>query len=227
MAVLSAAAGAPLVLSPTTAEAKASKAAVHYRDSPNGMQMCHICKFYIGGRGGMMGGGMMGGGMRGGAVERPDKAARLDAVKELETQIKTLKAAIDKAPAKDPNFAALEGDALTKAMDLYTPEMDAITAIQTTLTTLRGGGRGMTATSDDLSALRVLANDEKATKTVAKIDELIKTAQTRTNRRGNRGGAGGGGMMGGGAGGGGGMMGGGAGVGRGAGRGGAGGAGGA
>jgi hypothetical protein len=63
MAVLSAAAGAPLVLSPTTAEAKASKAAVHYRDSPNGMQMCRICKFYIGGRGGMMGGGMMGGGM--------------------------------------------------------------------------------------------------------------------------------------------------------------------
>ena len=68
MAVFLAAAGVPLVLSSTTAEAKASKAAVHYRDSPNGMQMCHMCKFYIGGRGGMMGGGMMRrGGMMGGA----------------------------------------------------------------------------------------------------------------------------------------------------------------
>jgi anaerobic selenocysteine-containing dehydrogenase len=68
MAVFSAAAGVPLVLSSTAAEAKASKAAVHYRDSPNGMQMCHMCKFYIGGRGGMMGGGMMRrGGMMGGA----------------------------------------------------------------------------------------------------------------------------------------------------------------
>jgi len=73
IAVFSAAAGMPLMLAPTAAEAKASKAAVHYRDYPKGMQMCHMCKFYIGGggrRGGMggmcMGGGMMGrGGMMG------------------------------------------------------------------------------------------------------------------------------------------------------------------
>jgi hypothetical protein len=68
MAVFSAAAGMPLMLASTAAEAKASKAAVHYRDYPKGMQMCHMCKFYIsagGGRSGMMGCGMMGGGMMG------------------------------------------------------------------------------------------------------------------------------------------------------------------
>ena len=56
--------GMPLMLASTAAEAKASKAAVHYRDYPNGMRMCHMCKFYIagGGRRGGMGGMCMGGG---------------------------------------------------------------------------------------------------------------------------------------------------------------------
>jgi hypothetical protein len=74
MAVFSAAAGMPLMLASTAAEAKASKAAVHYREYPSGMRMCHMCKFYIaagGGRSGMMGcpmgGGMMGRGTMGGA----------------------------------------------------------------------------------------------------------------------------------------------------------------
>ena len=65
MAVFSAAAGMPLMLASTAAEAKASKAAVHYQDHPNGMRMCHMCKFYItesGGRSGGMGGMCMGGG---------------------------------------------------------------------------------------------------------------------------------------------------------------------
>ena len=67
MAVFSAAAGMSLMLASTAAQAKASKAAVHYRDSPNGMRMCHMCKFYIAGGGqsgmGCMGGmGMMGAG---------------------------------------------------------------------------------------------------------------------------------------------------------------------
>jgi hypothetical protein len=67
MAVFSAAAGMPLMLASTAAEAKASKAAVHYRDYPNGMRMCQNCKFFIsaGGRAGMMGCPMMGGGMMG------------------------------------------------------------------------------------------------------------------------------------------------------------------
>jgi anaerobic selenocysteine-containing dehydrogenase len=64
-----AAAGVSMMLASTAAEAKASKAAVHYRDYPNGMQMCHMCKFYIGVRSGMMDGGMMGCGMmRGGMM---------------------------------------------------------------------------------------------------------------------------------------------------------------
>ena len=75
MALFSAAAGVPLMLMlwSTAAEAKASKSAVHYRDYPNGMRMCHLCKFFIlagGGRSGMMGCPMMGGGMMGaGACE--------------------------------------------------------------------------------------------------------------------------------------------------------------
>jgi hypothetical protein len=56
------------MLAPTAAEAKASKTSVHYRDYPNGMQMCHIGKFYIAG-GGRRSGGMgdmcMGGSMMG------------------------------------------------------------------------------------------------------------------------------------------------------------------
>jgi hypothetical protein len=64
MAVFCAAAAMPLMLASTSAEAKASKAAVHYRDYPSGMRMCHMCKFYIagGGRRGGMGGMCMGGG---------------------------------------------------------------------------------------------------------------------------------------------------------------------
>jgi hypothetical protein len=40
-------AGAPVVLASMPAAAKVTKAAVHYRDSPKGMQMCHMCKYYI------------------------------------------------------------------------------------------------------------------------------------------------------------------------------------
>ena len=66
------AAGVPMMLASTAAEAKASKAAVHYQDQSNGMRMCQMCKFFIsagGGRSGMMGcpmgGGRMGHAMMG------------------------------------------------------------------------------------------------------------------------------------------------------------------
>jgi hypothetical protein len=68
LALLSAAVGLPLTMGSAAAEAKASKGAVHYRDYPNGMRMCHMCKFFIsvgGSRSGMMGCPMMGGGMMG------------------------------------------------------------------------------------------------------------------------------------------------------------------
>ena len=61
-------AAVPLLASATTAEAKASKSAVHYQDFPSGMRMCRMCKFFISsgrGRSGMMGCPMMGGGMMG------------------------------------------------------------------------------------------------------------------------------------------------------------------
>jgi hypothetical protein len=62
--LFSATASMPLMLASTAAEAKASKAAVHYRDYPSGMRMCHMCRFYIGGGGrhGGVGGMCMGGG---------------------------------------------------------------------------------------------------------------------------------------------------------------------
>ncbi len=174
--------------------------------------------------GGMMGGGagMMGGGARGnqGLRARPEKAARLASVKELEKQVAALKAAIEKAPATDPNIAKLEGADLTKFMDTYTVESNAINTIQATLASLRstGGGAGRMGAGapaeDVLTELSTLAKDEKATKTAARIAELIQQAQQRGAGRGA--GAGDGAGAGRGAG----MMGG-AGAGRGAGRGGA------
>jgi hypothetical protein len=68
-AVLTATASASSLLSySSSAQGKASKAAVHYRNYPKRGQMCGMCKFFItasGRRGGMMGGGMMGCGMMG------------------------------------------------------------------------------------------------------------------------------------------------------------------
>jgi hypothetical protein len=57
------AAGMPALLASTSAKSQASKAAVRYRDYPKGMQMCHMCKFYIAGTRGRSGMGCMGGSM--------------------------------------------------------------------------------------------------------------------------------------------------------------------
>jgi hypothetical protein len=148
-----------------------------------------------GGRGGGMGqmGGMRGGMMR--ARQRPSREERLAAIKELEKQIAALKVEIEKAPASDPNIANLEGDARTKFMAQYTEESNAVNAIQETLATITGrggrggrGGFGGGASADVLSELRVLANKEKASKTVTRLDELIQQEQTRASRRGQMGG---------------------------------------
>jgi hypothetical protein len=56
-ALITAAAGMPpLVPSASSAQGKAAKSVVHYRDYPKRGQMCGMCKFFEGG--GMMGGGM-------------------------------------------------------------------------------------------------------------------------------------------------------------------------
>jgi hypothetical protein len=134
--------------------------------------------------------GGMRGGMMGRARQRPAREERLAAIKTLEKEIATLKAAIEKAPATDPNIATLEGDALAKFMAQYTEENTAVSAIQQTLASISGrGGRGGFggASADVLSELRVLAQQEKASKTVARLDALIKEEQTRAARRGTRG----------------------------------------
>ena len=67
-ALITAAAGMPpLAPSTSSAQGKASKSVVHYRDYPKDRQMCGMCKFFEGRgmMGGGMGGGMMGGGMMG------------------------------------------------------------------------------------------------------------------------------------------------------------------
>ena len=72
LTLIAAAAGMP-PLAPYTssAQGKAGKSVVHYRDYPKGRQMCGMCKFFEG-RGmmgsGMGGGMMMDGGMRGGGM---------------------------------------------------------------------------------------------------------------------------------------------------------------
>jgi hypothetical protein len=151
--------------------------------------------------GGMMGGGMMGGGMMMG--NRPEKKARLEAVKEIEKGIAALKEAVNKAPDKDPNIATLTGDALTKFMDLYAPESNAINTISNAISGLRGSGGMMGGmmrmggpSTDVLNELKTLATGDKAAKTTARIDALIKEAQQREEMM-QGGGMMGGGMMGG------------------------------
>jgi hypothetical protein len=66
-ALITAAAGMPpLAPSTSSAQGKASKLVVHYRDYPKREQMCGMCKFFEGR--GMMGGGMGGGMMMGGGM---------------------------------------------------------------------------------------------------------------------------------------------------------------
>src|SRR6516165_5475167 len=62
---------APLAPSTSSAQGKASKLVVHYRDYPKREQMCGMCKFFEGRgmMGGGMGGGMMGRGMMSGDCE--------------------------------------------------------------------------------------------------------------------------------------------------------------
>ncbi len=162
--------------------------------------------------GGMMGGGagMMGGGARG-LRARPEKAARLASVKELDKQVAALKAAIEKGPDKDPNLVTIKDADLTKFMDTYTVESNAINTIQATLTSLQrvaGAGAGMGRmgaggpTEAVLTELAALAKDEKATKTAARIDALIQQAQQAATRGGGAGAGGGAGRGGAGAGGG-------------------------
>ena len=121
------------------------------------------------------------GGMMGRGRQRPAREERLAAIKELEKQIAALKAAMEKAPEKDPNVAKLEGEELTKFMAQYTEESNAVNAIQQTLSSISGRRGG--ASADVLSELRVLADQEKASKTLARIDALIKEQQTSRGGR--------------------------------------------
>ena len=129
--------------------------------------------------------------------QRPTKAERLASVKEIEKQIAALKIAIEKAPDRDPNIATLENANLTKFMDVYTTESDAINTIQKTLSSLSAtgagsgsrGGAGSGLTSAAISELLNLAKQEKAAKLTNRLEALSKEVQAPASR--------GGGMMGG------------------------------
>lgn len=139
------------------------------------------------------GGGMMGGMGRGMRIgQRPTKSERLASVKELEKQVAALKAAIEKAPDKDPNIANLEDANLTKFMDVYAPESDAINTIQKTLASLSGTGAGLGGTvgigsgltSSVISELLTLAKQDKAAKLTSRLEALAKEADASSSRRG-------------------------------------------
>ncbi len=142
-----------------------------------------------GGAGGGMGGmgGGMGGGGRGGAavsVRRPDKAARLASIAEIEKQIAALRTAIQKAPATDPCIPQLQGDALTTFRTQYTAESNSVNAIAAALNAMRpvggaAGGRGGAGATGGLTAaivteLKKLAQEDKATKLTSRLDVLAK-----------------------------------------------------
>jgi hypothetical protein len=162
------------------------------------------------GMGGGMGGGAGGrGGMAAASTQRPDKAARLSAIADIEKQIAALRAAIQKAPATDPNVSTLTGEKLTTFTALYNEENDAINLIVTSLNTIRpvaggaggaggarggqrGGAAGGALTTEVITELTKLAQDEKATKLAARLDALAKEAAA-VPARGTGGGGGRGG----------------------------------
>lgn len=136
-----------------------------------------------GGRGAGMGMGMGRGGMAA-PTPRPDKAARLEAIAELERQIAELKALIQKAPATDPNISNLTGEEQTNFTAQYTEESTALNQIITTINSLRpsaGGGRGGRGgsatgglTTSVVTELIKLATEDRATKLVTRLEALVK-----------------------------------------------------
>jgi hypothetical protein len=156
-----------------------------------------LCGQPAGGGGGM--GGNRGGGMAAAAsTRRPDKAARLASIAEIEKQIATLRAAIQKAPATDPCIPQLQDEALSTFTTQYTEESNAVNQIAQTINTLRvtaaaggrggrgGGGGGLTA--EVLTELTKLAQGENATKLAARLEALAKEAAAAPARGGGGGG---------------------------------------
>jgi hypothetical protein len=139
------------------------------------------------------GGGMSGRGGMTIAVQRPNKETRLAAITELQKQLDTLKAAIQKAEAKDPCLAGLTGDNRNNFMNQYNEENNAINSIVTTINSLRpmGGMMGGNITAAQITELTALAKEDKATKLTARLDALAKEAAAAP-QMGNRGGMGGG-----------------------------------
>jgi hypothetical protein len=148
-----------------------------------------ILAFAAGGGGrGAAGGGM--GGARGGmaaSAQRPDKTARLASIGELEKQIATLRAAIQKAPAIDPNVATLQSDTLTNFTSQYNEESNAISQIATTLNSIRPIPNAGIIYLDTLSEINDLAKSENATKVMALVQVLVKQTETRLASEGQQG----------------------------------------
>jgi poly(3-hydroxybutyrate) depolymerase len=116
----------------------------------------------------------MGMGGRGTAAlpsRRPDKSARLAAIVELEKQIASLRATIQKAKATDPCVPQLQGEDLATFTTQYNEERDAINQIATTLNNIRPL-TNTTLSIPTLSEIATLAKSEKATKVTALVDVL-------------------------------------------------------
>jgi predicted peptidase len=129
------------------------------------------------------------------STQRPDRVSRLVTITEIEKQIAALKTAIQKSPATDPCIAQLQGEALSTFTNQYNDENNAINQIVTALNSLRpsaAGGRGSRGgisigsgiTTDRIAELKKLAQDEKATKLIERLDALTKEAQDAAARGG-------------------------------------------
>jgi hypothetical protein len=147
------------------------------------------------GQGGGRAGGGTGRGMGMATVtQRPDRAARIASIAELEKQVATLKVAIQKAPASDVNVADLKGEALMAYVGQINDENRFFTQIAAILSTMRPVSGSIT--TEQMTELTALAKEDKATKLTARLEALTNDAanpptQATTTTRGGRGGRGG------------------------------------
>jgi predicted peptidase len=129
------------------------------------------------------------------STQRPDKAARLVTITEIEKQIAALKTSIQKSAPTDPCISQIQGEALTTFTNQYFEENNAINQIVTTINSLRSnatgssGGRGGISTGssltiDQISELTKLAQEDKATKLIAHLDAIAKQTQAAASRGG-------------------------------------------
>jgi hypothetical protein len=117
-----------------------------------------------------------------GSRQRPDKAARLASITEIEKQIEALKNLIHKAPSTDPCIANLAGNDLTTFQTQYLEESDVINQIVTALNNIRTDRSLGNPAINTLKELITLAKEDNALKLITHLEELTGQADARGNQ---------------------------------------------